>query len=153
MTLNLPNLRPSQIARKPNFNIENIVDNFFNNFHHPLTNSLFSIADNEFSPRLDVSETDKDYRLELELPGINKEDIDIKLENNIITIKGEKKMNNEHKDSSFYTRERFYGTFSRALVLPTDIKSEEVETIFKDGVLTMKIPKAKDTNAKQIKIK
>jgi HSP20 family protein len=129
------------------------VDDFFNNFDHQLTNSLFSIADNTFSPRLDISETDSDYCLELDLPGINKEDIDIKLDNNIIIIKGEKKLNNEHKDTNFYTRERFYGTFSRTLALPTNIKSEEVETTFEGGVLNIKIPKTKASSTKQIKIK
>ena len=153
MTLNLPSSQLFQPIKKSSFNLENVIDDFFNNFDHQLTNSLFSRADNTFSPRLDISESDSNYCLELDLPGINKEDIDIKLDNNMIIIKGEKKLDNEYKNSNFHTRERFYGTFCRTLALPTNIKDEEVETTFKNGVLNIQIPKVQATSVKHIKIK
>jgi HSP20 family protein len=91
--------------------------------------------------------------LEFDLPGLSKKDVEIDIDNNILVIKGNKELEKEHKDSRYYTRERFYGAFQRSFSLPTGIKESEIDASFKDGVLTVKIPKKEASHMKTIQIK
>ncbi|MDP5021306.1 MAG: Hsp20/alpha crystallin family protein, partial [Rickettsiaceae bacterium] len=98
-------------------------------------------------------ETNSNYHIALDLPGVNKKDIDVKIDNNILTIKGKKQFDKEHKDNNFYTRERFYSDFQRSINLPSDADTEKVETSFKDGVLQIMVSKSTDSHVKSIEIK
>ncbi len=108
-----------------------------------------------WSPRLDVSETDNGLEIVADLPGMDKKDINVSLEENLLTIKGEKKEEKERKDKHYHTIERRSGSFYRAIRLPVEVEKDKVEAAFKDGVLTLRLPKSKESTKKvaQIEIK
>lgn len=108
-----------------------------------------------WSPRLDVSETDNGLEIVADLPGMDKKDIKVSLEENLLTIKGEKKEEKESKDKHYHTIERRSGSFYRAIRLPVEVEKDKIEAAFKDGVLTLRLPKTKESKKKvaQIEIK
>jgi HSP20 family protein len=98
------------------------------------------------APRVDVSETGKEMTLKVELPGVDEKDIDISLSGNQLTIKGEKKSEHEEKKDSeegrvFHRVERSFGAFQRTMTIPFDVEPDKVSADFKDGVLTVTLPK------------
>jgi HSP20 family protein len=97
------------------------------------------------APRIDVSETSKDMTLTVELPGVEEKDIDVSLSGNMLTIKGQKKSEQEdRKDEDgrvFHRVERSYGSFQRTMTVPFDAEPDKVSAQFKDGVLTVTLPK------------
>lgn len=105
-----------------------------------------------WSPRLDVSETEGLLEIVADLPGLSKEDIKISLEDNLLTIKGERKTEKESSDKQFHTIERRSGSFYRALRLPVEVENDKIEATFNDGVLTLKLPKTKDSQKKVMQI-
>jgi HSP20 family protein len=110
----------------------------------------------QFHPRIDISEDDKMIYVEAEVPGIKKEDLKISVQDNILTISGEKKHETEEKkDKSYFRSERCYGSFQRSFTLPADINRDKTEAKFEDGILKINIEKSqpKDTNTRTIKIK
>lgn len=112
-------------------------------------------VDLSWSPRLDVSETDKALEVVADLPGMEKKDIKVSLDGDLLTIKGEKKEVKEKKDKHYHTIERRSGSFYRALRLPIGVQSDKIDATFKDGVLTLTLPKSKEAAKKvaQIEIK
>jgi HSP20 family protein len=105
------------------------------------------------SPALDVYEGKDALIVKAELPGLAKEDIDISLDGKLLTIKGEKKQEEEVKKEDYYRCERSFGAFSRTLELPVDVKLDNVNATFKDGVLEVRLPKAEDARKNVIKVK
>ena len=106
-----------------------------------------------FSPALDVSEDTNEYRVNLEVPGINPDDLDISLESGVLTVKGEKKDETEKKDKNYHRVERSYGSFTRSLKFPVDIDSEKIKADYRDGVLHISLPKAETAKQKRIEVK
>jgi HSP20 family protein len=108
-----------------------------------------------WSPRLDVCETDTNLEIIADLPGMSKEDIKVTMEGDLLTIQGEKKEESEQTNKQYHTIERRSGSFYRALRLPTEVEKENIEANFKDGVLTLTLPKSKEAqrNIAQIEIK
>jgi HSP20 family protein len=100
----------------------------------------------------DVVEGDKDYRITAELPGMSEKDIEIALVGDVLTLKGEKKEEHEEKGESRYVAERRYGTFQRSFALPEDVDAEKIAASFKNGVITVTLPKRPDAQPKQRKI-
>lgn len=112
-------------------------------------------VDLKWSPRLDISETDKALEVVADLPGMEKKDIKVSVDGDLLTIKGEKKEVKESKDKHYHSIERRSGSFYRALRLPTEVENDKIEANFKDGVLTLTLPKSKKAvkKAAQIEIK
>ncbi len=108
-----------------------------------------------FSPRVDISENDKNIFIDLEVPGVDKKDLKITLQDNILTIEGEKKILDERKDNNAFRTERVYGSFKRSFTLPENVDENKVEAEFKNGVLHIKLKKVgpKTPAEKVIKIK
>lgn len=102
---------------------------------------------------LDVSENEDAFMVEAAMPGINPDDLDITLEDNILTIQGETKAERDVEESRYHLRERRFGRFSRSLQLPTAINADEVEAEYTNGVLILTIPKAEEVKPKRIAIK
>jgi HSP20 family protein len=96
-----------------------------------------------FNPKIDISDDEKNIYVEAEIPGVKKDNIKISLQDNILTISGEKKSETEEKknDKNFYRSERVYGSFTRSFTLPEEINSDSIEAKFDDGVLKIKIGK------------
>ncbi|MGC9188634.1 MAG: Hsp20/alpha crystallin family protein [Sulfurihydrogenibium sp.] len=103
-----------------------------------------------WTPRVDVYEKDNNLVIEAEIPGAKKEDIEVKVKDNAVVIRGEVKREEEKKEENYYRSERFYGKFERVIPLPTDVKIEEAKAEYQDGVLKLTIPKA--TAEKEVKI-
>ncbi len=96
----------------------------------------------DVTPRIDMSETDKEILVKVELPGMTEKDVDISINRDVLTISGEKKQEKEHSEKGWYRMERQYGSFSRSIPLPYEIESDKVEAIYKNGVLSIKLPKS-----------
>ncbi len=93
-------------------------------------------------PRVDMCETDSEIQITAELPGVNKDDIDVSISSDRVTIRGEKKGREEQTGRDYYKLERYYGSFQRSFILPCDVEYEKADASFKDGVLTIKLPKS-----------
>ena len=93
------------------------------------------------TPAVDIDETDRELVVSAELPGVNDKDVEVSLAGDILTIKGEKKAAHEQKNGDSYYAERRFGSFSRSLRLPFQVADEKVDAKFKDGVLTIHLPK------------
>ncbi len=102
---------------------------------------IFSGKHDGFSPRIDISEDDKYIFVEAEIPGVKKDDLKLTLEDNILTIEGEKKVKEEKQEKNFYRSERIFGSFKRAFTLPVEVDPEKVEAKFEDGVLRIRFKK------------
>ena len=109
----------------------------------------------DFVPTVNTREADDAYYIEVDLPGVKKEDVSIDVNENIITISGERKLEDERKDDEFYRVESVYGKFERSFTLPDDVDTDKIEAHMEDGVLTVKIPKVQvvDKAPKKIEIK
>jgi HSP20 family protein len=106
-----------------------------------------------YQPALDVSETDEAVVVKAELPGMTRDDIDISVQGNTLTIGGEKKETAEDRGKDYYVSERRYGTFRRALTLPSGVDAEHIEAKYRDGVLTVTLPKSEQAKPKRINVK
>ena len=103
---------------------------------------------------MDVAETGQAFEIKVDLPGFDPEQVDIHLDNNTLTIRGERTQQSEEKDEprQFHRMERYSGSFARSVVLPASINEEETAAEFKDGVLTIVIPKTEDAKPRRISI-
>ncbi len=105
-----------------------------------------------WAPVVDIFEREGTIVLKAELPGIDLKDVDIRLENNVLTLRGERKIDNEVKRESYHRVERAYGTFSRSFTLPSVVDQEKIKADYRDGVLTVSLPKREEAKPKQISI-
>ena len=101
---------------------------------------------------MDIFETADSIVMRAELPGVSRENIDIQVRDNTLTLKGERKFEREVKDENYRRVERSYGAFQRAFSLPTLIQQDKIKAVFKDGVLEVTMPKAVEAKPKQVKI-
>lgn len=106
-----------------------------------------------WSPSMDISETDNEFVVSAELPGLKREDIHITYTNGILKIEGERKKDKEEKDTNFHRVERVYGKFCRTFQLPSQIKNDKINADFKDGILKINLPKADEVKPKEIEVK
>jgi HSP20 family protein len=106
-----------------------------------------------FSPLVNEKVTDKGYIIEVDLPGVKKEDIEISVEDGILTIRGERKLEKKEEAENYTRIESFFGRFERAFKLPADADSENIEAKYEDGVLKIFIPKKQKDSGKKIEIK
>jgi HSP20 family protein len=105
-----------------------------------------------FVPPVDIYEDENSVSLRLEIPGMKQEDLDIRLENNTLTVRGERKFEQEEKEENFHRIERRYGSFSRSFTLPNTVDNEKVKADYKDGILTIELAKRAEAKPKQIKV-
>jgi HSP20 family protein len=113
------------------------------------------MAKTMLKPTLDLSATDKDYTITVEIPGVDQKDVKLELVNDTLTIRGEKKQEKEEKDKNYYRMERSYGSFRRVLSLPDDADQEGIKAKFKNGVLkvTMRRKALPNSNVKRIEVR
>lgn len=120
-------------------------------FESPLTNGG-SDAFNAWAPALDVFEDKDNLIVRAELPGLKKEDIEISLHDNSVTISGERKSEKKYEGSETSREERFFGRFTRSFQLPKTVDASKVKAAYKDGLLTVTLPKAEEAKPRQIQI-
>jgi len=126
------------------------VDKLFDDFFFLTPTSMFK---NDWEPTIDVEEDDKSIHVKAEIPGIDEKDLDVKIEDNILILSGEKKEEREEKNKNYIFSERKFGSFSRSISLPEGIKTDKINATFKKGVLNIDIPKDETKEAKKIAIK
>jgi HSP20 family protein len=129
------------------------LSNWFDDFFADDLDLLNKVAT---VPSVNIKERKKDYLIELAVPGLNKEDIDIDIENNVMTISSQKKEEKEENDGTYTKREFYYNEFKRVFTLPETADAEKIDAEYKNGVLKIKIdkkPEAQQKPAKKIKIK
>jgi len=102
---------------------------------------------------IDVFQTDEDIVIKSTIAGVNPEDLDVSINNDMVTIKGERKFEEEVKEENFYYQECYWGSFSRSVVLPVDVVAEKIEASLKNGILTIRLPKADTNRTKKIKVR
>ena len=130
-------------------NLQNQVSRVFQDFNRGSDELLTS---GTFVPPVDIYEDEHSITLKLEIPGINEKDIDIKLENNTLTVRGERSFEKEEKEENFHRIERRYGSFARSFTLPNTVDPENVEASYENGVLRVKLAKRAEAKPKQIKV-
>ena len=104
-------------------------------------------------PSIDIAEHEGDFTVTADLPGIKREDLDVSVVNGRLTIRGERRQEKESKEGSVHRVERAYGTFTRSFDLPTAVAADEITAAYRDGVLTVVVPKAEEAKPKQIEVK
>src|SRR5690349_17785236 len=105
-----------------------------------------------FVPPVDIYEDEHSVQLKLEVPGIEEKDIDIKVENNVLSVSGERKFEKEEKEENFHRVERRYGSFSRSFTLPNTVDTENIQADYDAGVLRIRLAKRAEAKPKQIKV-
>lgn len=104
-------------------------------------------------PMVDIIERENEFSIKVELPGVDKKDVKITVQNNVLTIKGEKRQENEIKGENYQHLERSYGVFQRSFTLPTSVHSEKIDASYNNGVLSVTIPKLEEAKPKEIEVK
>jgi HSP20 family protein len=135
--------------------MDRMMEDFFGRRMRPWWPERWSRADEmEVKPPIvDVFEEKDDIVVKAELPGIEKDKIEVNLTDHTLTIKGEKKKEEEIKEENYYRAERSYGSFLRTLDLPRDVRADQVKASFKNGILEVRVPKTEEAKAKEIKVK
>lgn len=135
--------------------MDRMMEDFFGRRARPWwPERWFRIDEREIGmPPVDVFEEKDDIVVKAELPGMTKEDIEVSLTDHTLTIKGEKKKEEEVKEENYYRSERSYGSFVRTLELPTEVYTDKVKATFKNGVLEVRVPKTEEAKTKEIKVK
>ncbi|OZB58035.1 MAG: heat-shock protein [Thiomonas sp. 13-66-29] len=134
--------------------IEDMFDRYTRAISFPrksTTGEIATIAD--WSPQVDIAETPKEFTIKAEIPEVKKEDVKVSIDSGVVTIQGERKQEKEEKDKKFHRIERFYGSFSRSFSLPDNIDANAAQATFKDGVLSLQIPKTAAAQPRAIEVK
>jgi HSP20 family protein len=105
-----------------------------------------------WEPAIDVYETDKDFVLKAELPEVEEKDVHVSMEGNILTIRGERRREEEIKEENYHRTERFYGSFCRSFALPDTVDRDKIKATFKGGVMKLSLPKKEAVKPKEIRI-
>lgn len=130
--------------------LQNRVNSIFQDYGRPGQDELTTTGN--FIPAVDVYEDEHKIVLKLEIPGVNQDDVDIRLENNTLTISGERKFEKEEKEENFHRIERRYGSFSRSFTLPNTVDTENIRANYEHGVLNIELSKRAEAKPKQIKV-
>lgn len=162
----LPATKTSSLAEAGNHSpfetLRREVDRLFENFHpfgrhfpsrtFGLEVPRLSGAEWVIAPAVDIAEKDDSYEITAELPGLDEKDVDIKLSNGTLTIKGEKSGEKEDKQKDYYLSERHYGSFQRSFQIPEGVDADKIDATFSKGVLTVKLPKTPEARKAEKKI-
>jgi HSP20 family protein len=137
---------PPNTLRDLQREVDDIFDRFFDRGSGDESTSAV------WSPRTDLLETDTGYRIRLDLPGMTKDDLTINLQNNTLTVRGERMSERTGDDEEYVRVERAVGTFHRTFTLPDAVDADNIEATYDDGVLTITVPKTEESTRRQIEI-
>ncbi len=130
--------------------MQRMIDRIFDEF--PYEWPTLSRGTKELIPAMDIFETDKGYEVEAEIPGIKREDIEVNINDRILTIKGEKKDERDEEKKGSKILERIYGTFERSFTMPEDADKDNISAKYENGILRLMIPKRPESKSKKVKI-
>jgi HSP20 family protein len=139
----------SLIRLNPRF--DRLFDRAFSDFLAPVNED--AVSTRRWMPAVDIKETPEALTFSAELPGLTKEDVQITLENNVLTIAGERKFEKDVKEENYHRLERSYGSFARSFTVPGNVRFDRVDASFANGVLHIVLPKAEEAKPRKIEIK
>jgi HSP20 family protein len=145
----IPYVRRSEAPARVWPETSSLFEDFFNDF--PLFQAAGRSGD-KWLPAVDIMEKDGSLVLRAEVPGMNEKDIDLKLEGNVLTLKGEKKLEHEEDRNSYHRLESFYGSFSRSFTLPDTVDRDHIKADYKNGILTVTIPQKPEVRPREIPV-
>lgn len=137
---------PNRTLRDLQREVDSIFDRFFGGDRGDGSTSAV------WAPRTDLAETDEAYRMQVDVPGMSKDDININLQNNTLTISGERSSERKEESEEYVRVERAFGNFHRTFTLPDAVDQENIEATYDEGVLTVNIPKTEKSTRRQIEI-
>jgi HSP20 family protein len=138
--------------------IEDIVERYSRTLGTPvlrsseLNRASEHLANGEWSPRVDISETDSAFQIKAEVPGVCKDDVKVTLDNGVLTLQGERHQEHEKHGLRFHRVERCYGNFIRSFTLPNNVDAQQLKAHFHDGLLEVEIPKSSETQTSVVQI-
>ncbi len=133
--------------------IEDMVDRYTKAVGWPRQASQEVMTTGDWTPRVDIAETEKEFVIKAEIPEVKKEDVKVTVDNGVLTIRGERKQEKEEKGKKYHRIERFYGSFTRSFTLPENVDDTKIEASFKDGILNLQVPKSREVKPKAAEIK
>ena len=133
------------------FSLQDEMNRMFNEFFGRVPAQI-EAEEGMWSPSADISESNDSITINAEIPGMSKDDIKVNIQDNTITLKGEKKHEKEEKDANYHRVERSYGAFVRSFTLPAPVQSDKVKASYKNGVLKITLPKTEEVKPKEILI-
>lgn len=141
------------VRREPGYgwgllNLKDEMNRMFRNFFEE-----YDQRGSLWAPSVDIVEENDRLELTAEIPGVDKKDVKISVQDNVLTIEGQKKQEYEEKNDSYYCCERSFGRFSRSFTIPSNVDSEKIKADYKDGILTLTLPKVEEAKPRQIEIK
>jgi len=143
----------SLVKWEPLREIEGMFDRYTGAMGIPSGLGRDFIEAGDWTPRVDISETDKDFVIKAEIPEVDKKDVKVTVDNGVLTMQGERKQEKEEKDKKFHRVERFYGSFVRSFTLPDNVDETNIDAKFKDGMLTLTLLKTEKSSPKKIEVK
>ena len=135
------------------FSMQREIDRMFDNVLRGGQHDESSFALTAWSPAVDITEHQNEYLVKMELPGVSKDDVKISIQDNLLSVHGEKKQEKELKDAKVHRMERSWGSFDRTFTLPSSVKADGIDAVYKDGILSITLPKAEEARRKQIEVK
>ncbi|NIP28100.1 MAG: Hsp20/alpha crystallin family protein [Phycisphaerae bacterium] len=144
--------RSEEREESPLYPLRRRVNRLFDEFVDEFGLRPFTERGVEFYPSVDITENEREIKVSAELPGLSEDDIDVSLTHNLLTIRGEKKAERKDEGENYYRLERSYGAFQRSIPLPVEVEADKVEATFKNGVLTITLPKSAEAQQRTKKI-
>lgn len=132
--------------------MEDLFDRYTKSAGLPRSASQEPLATQDWSPRVDISETDGEFLIKAELPEVKKDDVHVSVDNGVMTLRGERRQEKEEKGKRFHRIERHYGSFSRSFTLPDNVDASKIKATFKDGMLNLQLPKTTKSKPKSISV-
>jgi HSP20 family protein len=133
--------------------IQSEMNRLFNNFFEPATGGNGGTGTfRRWTPAMDLVETDNAFVLKADLPGLSEEDVKIEVEDNVLSVSGERKASHEESKQGYYRVERSYGAFSRSLTLPEGVEADSINATFDRGVLEVRVPKPEERKPRKVEI-
>ncbi len=145
----IPYIRRSEVPARIWPETSSLFDEFFNDI--PLFHANARTGD-KWLPAVDILEKDGNLMLRAEVPGMSEKDIDLKLEGNVLTLKGEKRLENEEERNNYHRMESFYGSFTRSFTLPETVDRDRIKADYKNGILTVTIPQKPEVRPREIPV-
>jgi HSP20 family protein len=133
---------------RESFALQREIDNLVHNFWGDLDEK----NESSWHPQIDVAESGDAFKVQAELPGLKKDDIQVTFEDSVLVIEGERKHEDEKTDKNYFRRERTYGKFKRSFKLGTEVEVDKISAAYQDGILTLTLPKAETAKPRQIEV-
>lgn len=142
----------SLVKWEPLRDLEDLLDRYSRNLSLPLVRSGEWGGNGELCPRVDISENDNEFQIYAELPGVEKKDVKVKIENGVLVLEGERRKNMEEKGWHYHRIERSFGNFMRSFTLPSNVDADQLKAHFQDGLLELDLPKVSSSQTTAVEV-